>query len=193
MLVRCVVPRPIAFVSTLGLDGHANLAPFSFFTLGGSNPPTLVFCPALDNDGQEKDTLRNIRETGEFVVNLVTKEMAEHMNETSAILPKDHSEWPLTDFTKEPSTVIKPDRVAESPVQMECKLLQVVEHGNGAGSTRFVIGEILCIHVQDDLIKDGFMQEFQPIARLGGAHYLDMESLTTFEMIRPSIKPSVEK
>lgn len=177
LLTNLVVPRPIALVSTIGADGVPNLAPFSFFMLGGSNPASLMISPTLTGKGLMKDTLRNIRETGEFVVNLVTREMADDMNQTSRSLPANESEWSWTKFAALPSSMVAPERVSESPVHLECKLFQVVEHGQGPNAARYVIGEVLMAHYEDS--GSGL------IARLGGPGYLDLGTVESFELPRP--------
>lgn len=186
ILVATVHPRPIAFVSTISAAGHLNLAPFSFFMVGGSNPPSLVFSPTMSAHGP-KDTLRNIEETGEFVVNLVHREMAQLMNETAKGYPAEVSEWEVAGFTSAPSLKVKPPRVAESLVHFECRLFQVVSHGEGQGSARYVIGEVLAAHLGEG-IWDGSMvvdEKVRPIARMGGPNYLDTDSLEFFQMTRP--------
>jgi len=177
LLTNLVVPRPIALVSTIGADGVPNLAPFSFFMLGGSNPASLMISPTLTGKGLMKDTLRNIRETGEFVVNLVTREMADDMNQTSRNLPANESEWSWTKFAALPSSMIAPERVLESPVHLECKLFEVVEHGQGPNAARYVIGEVLMAHFEDS--GSGL------IARLGGPEYVDLGTVESFELQRP--------
>ena len=183
LLSNLVVPRPIAFVSTLSASGVENLAPFSFMMLAGSNPPSIAFSPTIASSGEEKDTLRNIRETGQFVINLVTEEMALGMNATSAVLPRDESEWPRSGFSRIDSIAVEPKRVAESPVQIECVLFDVIAHGDGPGSARYVIGEAKVVHIRDDV--QSTITEFHPIARLGGAKYEVAASGTTFEIKRP--------
>lgn len=177
---RLVVPRPIALVSTLSSAGVANLAPFSYFNLGGLNPPSLSICVAAGASG-DKDTLANIESSGEFVVNLVDRPMAESMNRTSAALAPDKDEWADTDFVPLESTCVAPRRVAQSPGQFECRLFQVVRHGNGPGSSGYVIGEILMAHIDLSALEPAF----GPVARLGRSEYLDMSSLEVFSLQRP--------
>jgi len=184
-LTTLIVPRPIAFVSTLSSSGVANLAPFSFFMAGGANPLSLMIAPVLNRDLSEKDSLRNIRETGEFVVNIVTRTMAEGMNTTSFAFPADESEWPHSGFTPLPSFNVSPARVLESPAQLECKLFQVVEHGDGALAGRYIIGEVVAIHVREDLMEGDVITPPQPISRLGGPDYLDLASGEIFVLKRP--------
>jgi flavin reductase (DIM6/NTAB) family NADH-FMN oxidoreductase RutF len=186
LLTSAVVPRPIAFVSTVSKDGVANLAPFSFFMVGGANPPSLMVAPTLNGRQEEKDSLRNIRDTGEFVVNTVHRAMANGMNEASAALPSDQSEWPRTGFTPVPSSLVKPPRVAESLIQLECRLFQVINHGEGPIAARYVLGEVVLMHVDESLWDGEKMRPAELISRLGGAEYLDLADGSRFEMERPS-------
>lgn len=187
LLSNAIVPRPIAFVSTVSNAGVANLAPFSFFVVGGSNPPSIAFSPVVGSSGVEKDTLRNIRENGEYVINLVHREMADGMNRASATLPPDESEWAHAGFTPLPSDRVRPCRVAESWAHFECRAFTVVEHGEGSGAARYVIGEILVAHVTRRFIQDGQLipTAFDLIARLGGSNYLDCGALERFQITRP--------
>jgi flavin reductase (DIM6/NTAB) family NADH-FMN oxidoreductase RutF len=177
LLTQVIQPRPIAFVSTLSLSGVQNLAPFSFFMAGGSNPPSICFSPVLSGGGLEKDTLRNIRDTGEFVVNTVDRTMAEGMNATSVALGPHESEWHLSGFTPEPSELVRPPRVAESLAQMECRLFEIVSHGEGHTAARYVIGEVLRLHVRPE--------GFGTIARMGGPDYIDSATGEHFSIARP--------
>lgn len=184
LLTNLIVPRPIALVSTISASGLRNLAPFSYFNLGGSNPPSVVFSPAGQGGGSDKDTLANIKETGEYVINLVTKGMADQMNKTSANLPAEDDEWTHSGFSPIPSALVKPERVADSPAHLECRLFEVVRHGNGPGCANYVIGEVLAIHLSKSL-ETSKRLTVDPISRLGGADYLDLSSLTTFSLERP--------
>ena len=177
LLTRVVSPRPIAFVSTLSAGGVPNLAPFSFFMAGGSNPPSVCYSPVLNGRGEEKDSLRNVRETGEFTVNTVDRRMAEGMNAASAALGPHESEWEPSGFTPLASEVVKPARVRESLAQMECRLFTVVSHGEGPTAARYVVGEVLRLHLVDGA--------FETIARLGGADYLDTANGERFDLRRP--------
>ena len=130
-LTPLIAPRPIALVSTVSAAGVGNLAPFSFFAMGGQNPQSVAFCPVADRDGNPKDTLRNVLETGEFVINVVSRAMAERVNQASAPYPPEVDELEAVGFTRAASTVVRPWRVAESPAQLECRVFQVVPHGSG--------------------------------------------------------------
>ncbi len=187
LLTAFIQPRPIAFVSTVSADGVANLAPFSFFMAGGSNPPSVCFSPALNSKGLEKDSLRNIQATGEFVINTVHREMAEGMNACSASLGPQVSEWDCAEFTPLPSLKVKPARVAESLAQMECRLHTIVEHGFGVSSARYVIGEVVQFHASKELFDGDVIDvaKIETIARMGGPGYIDTGSLQLFELQRP--------
>jgi len=176
-LLSCVVPRPIAFVSTVSADGVQNLAPFSFFNAVGSNPPALVFSPNTKADGTSKDTITNLRQVGEFVVNTVPHNIQKAMNQTSYPYPPEVSEFETAGFTPLPSRFIKPARVAESPVQMECKLLQIVPVGDGPLSANVCIGHILCFHIATEMLladETVDVAKIDLIARLGGDDYCTM-------------------
>ncbi len=188
ILAGLVVPRPIGFVSTLNEQGVPNLAPFSYFMVGGIRPPSLMFCPVLNMDGQPKDSLKNVEKTFEFVVNLVTREMSEGMNETSYPYPEGEDEWRASGFTMLKSQVVKPPRVAESPVQFECRLFQALRHGDGPSASVYVVGEVLVAHVDPGLIDEegNLTGRFEPIARLGGKAYIDLAGGKVFELSRPN-------
>lgn len=154
-----IVPRPVALVSTVDEQGNVNLAPFSFFTGVGSTPPTLLFCPTLRRasegaTGHRKDTLHNVEQTGEFVVNVVSEALAGAANATAAEVAPDVDEFKLAGLTPLKSDAVRPPRVAESPAQMECRLLQVIYTGNVPGAGVIVLGEVLRFHVRADLVEN---------------------------------------
>lgn len=185
-LVSVVTPRPIAWVTTIDAAGRVNLAPFSFFNAFGANPPVVVFSPTLRRDGTKKDTLRNVEETREFVVNLAVESVAEAVNLTSKELPPEQSEVELAGLTLCRSLKVRPPRVAESPVSLECRLLQVISIGTGPIAANLVIGEVLAIHVADSVRDDQGRvdpHKLKTIARLGGDWYCRTTDL--FEMKRP--------
>jgi flavin reductase (DIM6/NTAB) family NADH-FMN oxidoreductase RutF len=187
LLVGVVTPRPIAWVTTIDPQGRVNLAPFSFFNAFGANPPVVVFSPTLRRDGSKKDTLRNLEATGEFVLNAAVESLAEKINLSSKELPYGQSEVELTVLTLIPSTKVKPPRLAETPVTMECKVLQIVSTGKGAIAGNLVIGEVLVMHIADEVLDDKKRidpRKLQTIARLGGDYYCRTTDL--FEMKRPS-------
>ncbi len=186
LLVGVVTPRPIAWVTSVDLQGRVNLAPFSFFNAFGGNPPVVVFSPTLRRNSGKKDTLLNVEATGEFVLNAAVESLATQINLSSKELPHGESEVELTGLTLRPSLKVKPPRVAESPVHMECKVRQIVSIGDGPIAGNLVIGEVLLFHV-DDAVLDAQgrvdPRKLKTIARLGGDYYCRTSDL--FEMKRP--------
>lgn len=180
LLIGAVVPRPIAFVSTVDAAGVRNLAPFSFFTAVSSDPAVLCFSAGL-RAGAKKDTLVNVEETGEFVVNVVTEALAEAMNLTAAEYPPEVDEFAVAGLTAVPATVVKAPRVAESPVSFECKLRQVIPVGNA----RLVLGDVVCVHADDSLVSDFKIdaEKLQAVGRMGGNSYT--RTRERFDMMRP--------
>lgn len=192
LLLHCVAPRPIAFVSSLSADGRPNLAPFSYFMAGGANPPSVVVSPLTDRTGQPKDTLRNIQETGEYVINVVTYAMREQMNHASAEFPYGVSEWEEAGFAGLPSVKVRSARVADSPLAIECRLFQVVPHGSGPLSANYIIGEVVYFHVARDLMDGEILdaRRVDYIARMGADWYARANADSMFALSRP---PKVEK
>jgi flavin reductase (DIM6/NTAB) family NADH-FMN oxidoreductase RutF len=189
LLIGSIVPRPIGFVSTISPSGICNLAPFSFFNGVCSEPMTVLFCPVIrGSDGQEKDTLKNIIATKEFVVNIVSEEIAEKMNQCSAEYPYGVDEFKESGLTPSPSKVVKPSLVKEAKINMECKLLHLVEVGNKPGGGTVVIGEVVYFHVNEDVYQDGkiILNKLKPVARLGGTDYARVTDI--FSIPRPVIK-----
>jgi len=186
VMIRSIVPRPIAWVSTISSEGVANLAPFSFFTGVSTRPPTVCFVPGRrPQSGQRKDTLQNVEETGEFVVNIVPAALAAPMNATAVDYPPDVDEFAEAGVTATPSRIVRAPRVAESPVSFECRRYDVVHVGvDGPGGSAIVIGEIVMIHVSDDVLSDGKIDVrlLDPLARLGGLEYARLGE--PFEMKR---------
>lgn len=185
LLIGTVVPRPIAFVSTLSPDGVPNLAPFSFFNVICANPP--VVCFACGTRVPPKDTLVNIRATGEFVVNIVTEEIAERMNLCSGEYGAAIDEFQVSGLTPVPSEVVRPSGVAESPVNMECKLVQIVDVSLKPMGGSLVLGEVVRFHVERRLF-DNFRidpAELRAIGRMGGNGYA--RTRDRFDMIRPQV------
>lgn len=186
MLIGIVTPRPIAWVTTVDEAGRVNLAPFSFFNTFGGHPPVVVFAPNRKGDGSKKDTLRNIEAIGEFVLNAAVADLAGQVNLSSKELPPGESEVELTRLTTLPSHRVKPPRVAESPVHMECVLRQVLEFGEGARSANLVIGEVVLMHIADEVLDEHGRidaRKLQTIARLGGDQYC--RTSDSFSMKRP--------
>jgi len=188
LLIGAVVPRPIAFVSTVSREGIPNLAPFSFFTAVSANPPVVCFCPVRrPGSNPYKDTLSNISATREFVVNIVSEEFAEQMNATSAEFPPEVDEFEASGLTPVPSDLVRPPRVAESHVQMECKLYLTIEFGELPGSGNLVLGEVVRFHVDDQYFDDFRIDpdKLRPIGRMGGATYT--RTTDRFDMARPKV------
>jgi flavin reductase (DIM6/NTAB) family NADH-FMN oxidoreductase RutF len=186
LMIGAIVPRPIAFVSTLSADGIPNLAPFSFFTGISANPPVICFSPMVrGSDGKRKDTLNNIAATGEFVVNIVSERFAEQMNACSGEFPPEINEFDISGLTPVPSCIVKPVRVAESYVHMECRLVQIVDVSPKPLGGSIVLGEVLLFHVNDDIV-DNFRidpDKLSAIGRMGGPAYV--RTTDRFEMTRP--------
>lgn len=185
-MVRLITPRPIAWVSTVSADGVANLAPFSFFNGVGAKPPTIVFCPANKRDGTPKDTLANIQQNDQFVVNLVTESVAEAMNLTSADVLPDVDEFEMAAIEKLQSTSVSPPRVAASAAAFECELYQAIALGTGPGGANLVIGRILTMHVDDKLLdQQGNLDaaRLNTIGRMGGDEYV--RTSDRFTLSRP--------
>jgi len=193
LLIGAVVPRPIAWVSTISPDGVPNLAPFSFFNGVASNPPSLVFSVSYrESTHQPKDTLSNLQASGDFVVNMVTEPLAAAMNITAGEYPPEVDEFQRAGLTPIPSIQVSAPRVAESPIQFECRLNQIVPIGEGPGSARLVIGTIVYIHIADAIYREPYkidITAYQPIGRLAGSSYTRVNDL--FELQRPAaeIKP----
>jgi flavin reductase (DIM6/NTAB) family NADH-FMN oxidoreductase RutF len=186
MLVDVVTPRPIAWVTSVDIEGRVNLAPFSFFNAFGANPPVVVFSPTLRRDGSKKDTLRNVEATGEFVLNAAVEALAEQVNRSSSELPYGQSEVELTGLRLRPSWKVRPPRLAESPTHLECKVLQIVPIGRGPIAANLVIGEVVVIHVDDGVLDARGRvdpRKLRTIARLGGDDYCRTSDL--FQMKRP--------
>ena len=168
-----VVPRPIALVSTIGENGVFNLAPYSGFSTMGIRPSLVHVNISWKRDGQKKDTLANIEFSRDFVINVVTEELAEAMNQSSAEYPSDVDEFKEVGLTPVKADLVKSPMVAESPVNMECKLVEVLEYGDMPRRTGIVIGEVVRVHIKDGLYVDGQIQmsALKALGRLGGDLY----------------------
>jgi flavin reductase (DIM6/NTAB) family NADH-FMN oxidoreductase RutF len=195
ILIGSVVPRPIGWISTVNSTGRPNLAPFSFFNAVCANPPHVLFCPSVRIENrQHKDSLRNVRTTGEFVVNIVTEELAEAMNLTSTDLPPEMNEFEIAGLAVSPSKVVRPPRVAASPIHYECKVVHIFELGDQPGAGNVVIGKVVHIHVDESVLFGGDkidVTKLKPIGRLGGNGYCRVTDL--FKMVRPPSQIDVEK
>jgi flavin reductase (DIM6/NTAB) family NADH-FMN oxidoreductase RutF len=188
LLIACITPRPIAWVSTISPKGIPNLAPFSFFNGIGANPPSVLFCPVNHRDGSKKDTLLNVEATKQFVVNIVPFALAKPMNETSAELPYEQNEFDFAKVTPAPSVKVKPPRVKESPIHMECELYQIVNVGTGPIGANVVIGRIVWMDISESVLDDKGQidpRKLDTIGRMGGMGYARTTDL--FDLPRPSV------
>lgn len=183
-----VQPRPIAFVSSISDEGAVNLAPFSFYNMLSANPPVVVFSPALNRHSQPKDTLRNIMATKEFVIATVTESIAERMNICSTEFPHGVSEFEKSGLTHAPARRVRPPLVKESPVNIECRLRQVISLGDGPAAGQAVLGDVLAVHVDESVIVPGDMvcdpQKLRAVARMGGSLYCRSVDTFSLESIR---------
>ncbi|HZO28344.1 MAG TPA: flavin reductase family protein [Chloroflexota bacterium] len=186
LLIGSVVPRPIGWVSTVSADDVGNLAPFSFFMAATGNPPTVVLSTSF-RDGEPKDTLRNVMEIPEFVLNVVSEDVQEAMNATSEEFPSDVDELMAAGLTAAPSSRVRPVRVAEAPINMECKVVQLVPVGDPTIGSTLIIGEVLAWHVRDDLFDAERMRirldQLRAVGRMAGDGYT--RTRDQFDMIRP--------
>lgn len=191
LMIGAIVPRPIAFVSSVDAAGALNLAPFSYFTLCSSNPPYVVFSPAHRGPGKPpKDTLHNIRETGEFVVNTVSEEFLGQMNSTAADFPHGMDEFGISGLTPVPSNRVKPPRVREAHAQMECVLHDVITLSDKPGGGSLVIGEVVLFHIDRSVLVDPERDLFKidprklrAVGRMGGPTYT--RTLDLIDIERP--------
>ncbi len=185
LLIGCVVPRPIAWVSSVGAGGVPNLAPFSFFMGVCNEPPTVAFSSG-PRDGRKKDTVVNVEHTGDFVVNVVDDDLAERMNLTSGEYPPEVDEFALTGLTAAPSVKVRAPRLAEAPINLECRVVQILPVGRGPHS--LILGEIVYWHVRDGLYDHATgridMRRLRPVGRLAGHLYAHTHDI--FEMKRPN-------
>jgi flavin reductase (DIM6/NTAB) family NADH-FMN oxidoreductase RutF len=186
LMIGAIVPRPIAFVSTVDANGIRNLAPFSFFTGCSANPPVVCFSTTVrPGPLPTKDTLRNVQAIGEFVVHIVSEEFAEKMNACSAEVPPEVDEFELSGLTPIPSDLVRPARVGESHVQMECRLRQIVTVSEMPNGGYLVLGEVLRFHV-DEGVLDGDRidpERLKAIGRMGGPTYV--RTRDRFDLVRP--------
>jgi flavin reductase (DIM6/NTAB) family NADH-FMN oxidoreductase RutF len=189
-LLGAISPRPICFASTTDRNGRPNLSPFSFFNVFGSNPPTLVFSPSRRvRDNTVKHTLENIRETGEVVINVVNYAMVQQMSLSSCEYPKGVDEFEKAGFTKLASELVKPWRVAESPVQLECRVEQVIETGTEGGAGNLVICRVLMMHINDNILDAGHKidpHKIDLVARMGADYYCRASGSAVFEVPKPN-------
>jgi flavin reductase (DIM6/NTAB) family NADH-FMN oxidoreductase RutF len=195
ILLSAVAPRPIAFASTIDSSGKANLSPFSCFNVFGVNPSTLIFSPSRSGRNNEvKDTYLNVKDVPEVVINMVTYSMVEQMNLASTEFPRGINEFFKSGFTPLPSEKIRPYRVKESPVQIECKVRQVIETGDKAGSANLVICEALLIHVNDKILdKTGMIdtRKLDLVGRMGADYYVRASGKALFTLEKPASNQAI--
>jgi flavin reductase (DIM6/NTAB) family NADH-FMN oxidoreductase RutF len=188
-LLASIAPRPIAFASTVDEKGNPNLSPFSFFNIFGVNPTTLIFSPSRrGRDGSTKNTLDNLREVPEVVINVVTYDIVNQASLASTEYPAGTDEFIKAGFTKTTSELIRPFRVKESPVQMECRVRQIIETGSGGGAANLVICDILLVHIDENILGgDGMIDQdkIRLVGRLGKNHYVKAFGDSLFEVEKP--------
>lgn len=194
-LLSAVAPRPIAFASTIDSSGKANLSPFSCFNVFGVNPSTLIFSPSRSGRTNElKDTYLNVKEVPEVVINVVTFSMVEQANLASTEFSRGVNEFFKSGLTPVPSEKVKPYRVKESPVQIECKVRNVIETGTEAGSANLIICEVLLMHVDDKMLdKTGMIdtRKLDLVGRMGGDYYVRASDRALFTLEKPVSKTAI--
>ncbi|CAN5199577.1 flavin reductase family protein [soil metagenome] len=189
-LLHAVAPRPIAFASTVDKEGNVNLSPFSFFNVFSANPPILIFSPARSGrTGQTKNTLDNVKEFPEVVINIVNYALVHQMSLTSAEYPKEINEFTKAGLTEIASVKVKPPRVKESPVQFECKVNEVIELGQNGGAGNLVICEVVMIHIHEEILNPETnmidQQKIDLVSRLGGEWYGRASGDSLFKIAKP--------
>lgn len=192
-LQHAIAPRPICFASTIDLEGNVNLSPFSFFNLFSTTPPVVVFSPSRRlRDNTTKHTLENVLQVPEVVINIVDFDMVEQMSLASCEYPKGINEFVKAGFSMEASALVKPPRVKESKVQMECRVLEVKPLGETGGSGNLVICEVLLMHVDEGILNDGMtmidQRKLHHVARMGGDWYCRVEPSNLFIVEKPNVK-----
>jgi len=174
LLTGSVIPRPIGWISTMDENGINNLAPFSYFNILGDDPPHVMFSTRRDNN-TNKDTLNNVLNNKQFVVNMVTEELVEQMNATAQTVPSEVDEFELVGLTPLPSTLIKPNRIQESPITFECEMVHHYFLENSkAGGACVVIGRVIMMHFDESVLLENYkinMETYKPVARLAGTNY----------------------
>ena len=187
-LNHAIAPRPICFASTIDSKGNVNLSPFSYFNVFSVNPPIVVFSPLRrGRDNTTKHTFENLLEVPEVVVNIVTYDMVQQVSLSSCEFPKNTDEFIKAGFTKEQSQLIRPPRVKESPVQMECKVIEIKSLGQNAGAGNLVIAEVLMMHIDETILNENGkidQQKLDLVAGLGGNWYARVNSNNLFEVAK---------
>ncbi len=191
LLIGAVVPRPIAWVASLDAHGRRNLAPFSYFNIACIEPPMLLFCPQRRPDGTQKDTLRNVEAMGEFVLHIVSEELATEMNQTSADYPYGMDEFEQAGLQATPSLRVAPPRLTCAAIAFECRVDQIIHLGDDTGAD-IVVGRVLLAHLRADVWQDGYVRldALRPVARLAGSGYARITD--TFDLPRPVYRPEPE-
>lgn len=194
-LLGAVTPRPIAFASTVDSQGRINLSPFSFFNCFGANPPLLIFSPSRrGRDNTTKDTYENVVQVPEVVINIVNHAMVQQASLASTEYPKGINEFRKAGFTEVPSVLVKPPRVGESPVAMECKVIQVIQTGSTAGAGNLVICQVLMMHIREEVLDEGGKIDpfkLDAVGRLGGEWYCRVQGNAIFQVPRPTRKHGI--
>ncbi len=190
-MIGAILPRPIAWVSTMDKAGNLNAAPFSYFNAACTNPMTLVFFAGYSGAKEgKKDTVRNIQETEEFVINLTNEDTAEAMNLTAVVLPHGESEFEYAGITPAASEFVKVPRIAEAPIAYECKLQRLITISDQPGGGYAIFGEVQGVYLHDDVYQDGYvvLDALKPIGRLAGSSYARVTD--TFDLERPPTPPA---
>jgi flavin reductase (DIM6/NTAB) family NADH-FMN oxidoreductase RutF len=194
-LQHAVAPRPIAFASTIDVDGNVNLSPFSFFNLFSSNPPIVIFSPARRvRDNTTKHTLQNVLAVPEVVINIADYDMVQQMSLASCEFPKGENEFTKAGFTQENATLVKPPMVKESKIKLECKVIEVKPLGTEGGAGNLVICEVLCMHIDESILDENKkidQTKIQHVARLGGDWYCKVNETNLFKVAKPNVQLGV--
>lgn len=191
-LQHAIAPRPICFASTIDTEGNVNLSPFSFFNLFSSNPPIVIFAPARRvRDNTTKHSLQNVLAVPECVINIVDYDMVQQASLSSCEFPKGVDEFLKTGFTKEPASMVKPPMVKEAKIKLECRVNEVKSLGEEGGAGQLVIAEVLCMHVDENILGDDGkidQRKLHLIARLGGDWYCRVNESNLFKVDKPNTK-----
>ncbi len=188
LLIGLIVPRPIAWVSTRGKDGVNNLAPYSFFNAFSADPPVVGFAPSRKVDGDHrKDTLRNVEDSGVFVVNIVNEAMAEAMNQSAADVAPEVDEFALAGVTPMAASMVEAPMVAEAPAKLECRVQQIIPMGDRPTSGILVLGEVVCFHLNDAMVNNFRIdpEVLRAVGRMGGTSYA--RTRDRFDLVRPGL------
>jgi len=189
ILLGAIGPRPIAFASTIDAEGNHNLSPFSFFNVFSANPPILIFSPARSGRTNEtKDTYKNVKVVPEVVINIVNYDIVQQMSLSSSPYASNIDEFVKAGFTALDSDVVKPKRVAESPVQFECKVNEVIELGDQGGAGNLIICEVVKIHIAEEVLDENGLidqHKINLVARMGGNWYVHANEKSMFEVVKP--------